>query len=127
NARADQKAQGNGENQCDVGVEPERTVQHNGEIHAEHHKIAVSEVDGPHDTENQGEAHANQSVDRPYQNPVGKVLKEGNIVKHGKTLGRRVSAGIFWSGSQSEESRHADRRPACCTTSIQTERQLESL
>src|SRR5258705_12901940 len=36
-------------------------------VHAEHHEVAMGEVDDPHDSENQSEADAHQAVDRADQ------------------------------------------------------------
>ncbi|MGY4458780.1 hypothetical protein ACVWYI_002740 [Bradyrhizobium sp. LB13.1] len=47
-----------------------------GDIHAEHHEIAVGEVDDPHDAEDQAEPDTHQAVDGTDQKACGERLKE---------------------------------------------------
>ena len=45
-------------------------------VHAEHHEIALGEVDHPHDAEDQPESDAHQAIDRADQKSGGQCLQE---------------------------------------------------
>ena len=47
-----------------------------GDVHAEHHEVALGEVDHPHDAEDHREADAHQAVDRADQGARGERLQE---------------------------------------------------
>ncbi len=48
-------------------IDAKRDEEIVGGVHAEHHEIALGEIDDPHHAENQREANAHQSVDRAEQ------------------------------------------------------------
>ena len=46
------------------GLHAERREDIEGGVHAEHHELALGEVDDPHDAEDERQADAHQAVDR---------------------------------------------------------------
>ena len=47
-----------------------------GRVHAEHHEVALREIDHAHDAEDEGEADAHQAVDGSDRQTGGHGLKE---------------------------------------------------
>jgi hypothetical protein len=52
---------------AESGLHAERGEEIKRRVHAEHHEIALGEIDDPHDTKNQPEPDAHQAVDRANQ------------------------------------------------------------
>ena len=75
---------------ADHGPEPRQNAEGGdeieGEIHAQHQKLALGEIDDPHHAEDDAQADAHQPVDRPDQDPGGerleKNLEEGSERAH---------------------------------------------
>src|SRR5262249_48160073 len=63
---------------ADIGIDPEKVEQHVGGIHAHHEKSAMGEINDAHDAKNQGQAHADQSIERSGQQSVSTGLKEAH-------------------------------------------------
>jgi hypothetical protein len=57
-----------------VDVIAERQIV--GEVHPQHHEVALGEVDDPHDAEDQREADAHERVDAAHEQPRDEVLQE---------------------------------------------------
>src|SRR5213592_3889292 len=62
--------------QHDVRVEPLEREREEGEVHAEHEKLAVGEVDHAHDAEDQREADGDEGVDDPEQDRRDRELRD---------------------------------------------------
>ena len=58
------------------GLHAERGEEIERRIHAEHHEIALGEIDHPHDAEDQPEPDAHQAVDRADQKAGGQRLQK---------------------------------------------------
>ena len=58
------------------GLHAERGQEIERRIHAEHHEIALGEIDHPHDAEDQPEPDAHQAVDRADQEAGGQRLQK---------------------------------------------------
>ena len=81
---------------AESGLHAERGEEIERRIHAEHHEIALGEVDDPHDAEDQPEPDAHQAIDRADQKPGGQGLQ-----KTFQCLGHRsprAGRGVRWPG-----------------------------
>ena len=58
------------------GLHAQRGEEIERRIHAEHHEVALGEIDDAHDAEDQPEADAHQAVDRADQKPGGQRLQK---------------------------------------------------
>ena len=47
-----------------------------GDIHAEHHEVALGEIDHAHDAEDEREADAHQAVDRADESPAASACRK---------------------------------------------------
>ena len=59
---------------ANIWIELEVVKQNIGGIHAHHEKGAMSKVDDAHDAKNQGQAHADDGVERPGQQTISTGL-----------------------------------------------------
>ena len=69
-------------------LQAERAEQVERSVHAEHHEIALREIDDAHDAEYQREADAHQPVDHADQQPGDEGLKD--ILDHGGGHRKRI-------------------------------------
>ena len=67
-----------------VGVDPELRVGHIGAVHAEHHEVALGEIDDAHDAEDEVQTDADQAIDPAQQQPVN---QHGDDMFHGEEVG----------------------------------------
>jgi hypothetical protein len=58
------------------GLHAERGEEIECRVHAEHHEIALGEIDDPHHPENQSEPDAHQAIDRTDQKSGGQCLQK---------------------------------------------------
>ena len=61
---------------AESGLHAERGEEIERRIHAEHHEVALGEVDDPHDAEDQAEPDAHQAIDRADQKSGGQGLQK---------------------------------------------------
>jgi hypothetical protein len=67
------------DNRSKIGIDPKIAVEEESEIHAQHHQIAVGEVDDPDDSEDQVQPDAEQGVNAPEEKPGDDHLNENSI------------------------------------------------
>ena len=81
-------------------VEPERQIQPEHGVHADHHELAVGEVDDLHQPEDEAQARRDERVDEAHQEPADDGLDDdlgGQGILPGSGLGRHGAASRFSS------------------------------
>ena len=74
NEIAENKKRDAGRKKTDIWIDLEIVKKNVGGIHANHEKSAMSKVDDAHDAKNQGQAHADDGVERPGQQTISTGL-----------------------------------------------------
>lgn len=74
--RSHDEEQHDGRYRGDVRMQPQMRIEQVDRVHSDHQELAVGKVDDPHDTENQGQADADDRVNAAEQDAVDQELDE---------------------------------------------------